>query len=236
MYRLRGLSRGGRLLLALLVGGAVFGIATAVQASIPDASGVIHGCYHRTANPGTRPGALRVIDTDRGQSCYADENPLDWSANAGATGATGPTGVTGPTGPTGPAGPTGATGPTGPTGQKGSTGPTGPTGVPGLGISDFGPTTLPAGSYKGDLSCRTFGKIAINGSTVDLTDAFHLVSSYGGNAGVLGGGAANDTWDVFFTLSATDSVVSQLVCVSPPVGSAAPTKSAPAAVKYVKLH
>ncbi len=40
MQRLRRLSRGGRFLLALAVGGAVFGIATAVQASIPDASGV----------------------------------------------------------------------------------------------------------------------------------------------------------------------------------------------------
>jgi hypothetical protein len=27
-----------------LLAGAVFGVATAVQASIPDASGVIHGC------------------------------------------------------------------------------------------------------------------------------------------------------------------------------------------------
>src|SRR5262245_33224832 len=44
MSRLRGVSRGGRILLALAVGGAVFGIATAVQADIPD-NGVIHGCY-----------------------------------------------------------------------------------------------------------------------------------------------------------------------------------------------
>jgi hypothetical protein len=33
--RLRGLNRGGRLLVALVVGGAVFGIANAVQAAFP---------------------------------------------------------------------------------------------------------------------------------------------------------------------------------------------------------
>jgi hypothetical protein len=36
MNRLKGLSRGGRLLVALAVGGAVFGIAAVVQADIPD--------------------------------------------------------------------------------------------------------------------------------------------------------------------------------------------------------
>jgi hypothetical protein len=70
MRRLRRLSRGGRLVLALAVGGALFGIATAVQASIPSANGVIHGCYGkpgtptrasnaastRTRSTGTRPG------------------------------------------------------------------------------------------------------------------------------------------------------------------------------------
>ena len=44
MKRLAMLGRGSRILLALAVGGAVFGIASAVQASIPDANGVIHGC------------------------------------------------------------------------------------------------------------------------------------------------------------------------------------------------
>jgi hypothetical protein len=48
--------RGARLLVALAVGGALFGIAAAVQASIPDPAGVIHGCYK------TNKGDLRVID------------------------------------------------------------------------------------------------------------------------------------------------------------------------------
>jgi hypothetical protein len=106
MDRLRDLSRGGRFVLALVVGGVVFGIATAVQADIPDA-GVIHGCYGK---PGTQyKGQLRVRDTSRGEQCRFYENPLDWNA-AGVTGATGPTGPTGPMGPTGPTGPAGVSG------------------------------------------------------------------------------------------------------------------------------
>ena len=117
MNRLRGLSRGGRLLLAVVVGGATFGIATAVQASIPDASGVIHGCYNTSNAHGVPNGALRVIDTAKANgNCASWEAPLNWETAKGVTGAsrpTGPTGATGPTGPTGPAGPTGATGPSG---------------------------------------------------------------------------------------------------------------------------
>lgn len=92
------LSVGGRALLALVVGGAVFGIATAVQASIPDANGVIHGCYNTSLAHGNPTGALRVIDTAKiNGNCASWEAPLNWNQ----------TGVTGPTGPTGPAGPTG---------------------------------------------------------------------------------------------------------------------------------
>ncbi len=75
MGRLRGLGLGGRLVLALAVGGTVFGIACAVQASIPDANGVIHGCYK------TNTGSLRVID-NAGSSCAASETPLNWSQRA----------------------------------------------------------------------------------------------------------------------------------------------------------
>jgi hypothetical protein len=93
--------RGGRIVLALAVGGAVFGISTAVQASIPDASGVIHGCYSKSAAPGSQPGALRVIDTAVGQTCQVSEGSVNWSK-------TGPTGAEGPTGPTGQTGPSNA--------------------------------------------------------------------------------------------------------------------------------
>jgi hypothetical protein len=108
MHRLRRLSRGGRVLVALAVAGGIFGIATAVQADIPD-GGVIHGCYQKVN------GQLRVIDTSQGGACRPSENALSWN-QTGPTGATGAKGTTGPTGATGPKGATGVTGPTGPTG------------------------------------------------------------------------------------------------------------------------
>jgi Collagen triple helix repeat (20 copies) len=90
---------------------AVGGIA---YASIPDANGVIHGCYRKTT------GDLIVIDSG-GKGCEEGWKPLDWN-QPGQTGPTGPTGATGPTGTTGA---TGATGATGVTGATGATGPTG---------------------------------------------------------------------------------------------------------------
>ena len=92
MNWLREFSPGGRVLVALAVAGATFAIASVVQASIPDASGVIHGCY-------TKSGALSVIDASL-TTCKSSETALDWNKRGvtGATGATGPTGVTGPAG------------------------------------------------------------------------------------------------------------------------------------------
>jgi hypothetical protein len=130
--RLRSLGAAGRLLVALCAAAAVFGIATAVQADIPD-SGTINACYYspgKLSSTTLRKGTLRVIDQSHGQACSADETPLRWNA-AGVTGSTGPTGSTGATGATGAAGPTGATGPTGTSGSTGPTGATGPTGPAG---------------------------------------------------------------------------------------------------------
>ena len=92
MDRLQSLGRGGRLLVALMVGLAVFGVAAAVQADIPDA-GVIHGCYGKPGTPQT--GELRVIDASRGEQCRYYESPLTFD-QAGSTGPTGPTGPPGP--------------------------------------------------------------------------------------------------------------------------------------------
>src|ERR1700726_4683440 len=103
------------------VAGAVFGIATAVQASIPDASGVIHGCYNTSNAHGVPNGVLRVIDTAKVNGvCASWEAPLNWNQK-GVTGAKGPTGSRGPTGPKGATGLKGATGAKGATGTKGPT-------------------------------------------------------------------------------------------------------------------
>jgi hypothetical protein len=78
---------------------AGLGIASA---SIPDSSGVIHGCYKPNTN-GTNT-TLGVIDTAKsGGSCPTGDTALTWNQ-------TGPQGPAGPTGPTGPQGPTGAPG------------------------------------------------------------------------------------------------------------------------------
>jgi hypothetical protein len=95
--------RGGRLgLIAIaLVGLTIGGVA---YATIPDGGGVIRACY----SVSTGPGALRVIDTGKGQHCKSTEHALSWSQK----GPSGPTGLSGPSGPGGPSGPAGTAGPT----------------------------------------------------------------------------------------------------------------------------
>ncbi|HEX5173787.1 MAG TPA: hypothetical protein VFV91_06545 [Gaiellaceae bacterium] len=87
---------------ALAIAGALVagGIA---YATIPDGSGVIHGCYKKTS---PNQGTLRVIDTGKAQACTSSESGLSWSQ-------TGPQGPQGPQGTQGPQGPQGAQGPSG---------------------------------------------------------------------------------------------------------------------------
>lgn len=84
-----------RFLIIAAIAAAMLSVAGVALASIPDSSGVIHGCY------ATKSGALNVIDTDAGQTCAKGTTGLNWNQ-------------TGPQGPQGPAGPAGATGPAGP--------------------------------------------------------------------------------------------------------------------------
>jgi hypothetical protein len=152
------------LLLAVAVGGVTFGIASAVQASIPDANGVIHGCYNTSLAHGNPTGALRVIDTAKPNgNCASWEAPLNWNQ----TGPTGPTGGRGPTGARGPTGPKGATGARGPTGPKGATGPKGPTGV-GIGGSCSTNHAIQSVNGNGSVNCVAFtpaGRVLAPGST-----------------------------------------------------------------------
>jgi hypothetical protein len=75
---------------AIAVAVAISGGAIA-YASIPDSSGVIHGCYTVSG------GALRVIDTAKGQTCATGQHSLNWNQK-------------GPRGPAGPPGPAGVSG------------------------------------------------------------------------------------------------------------------------------
>lgn len=75
----------------LALGVALAAAGGVAYSSIPDAQGVIHGCYDN-AN-----GTLRVIDTDGSGLCRGGETALDWNQQ-------GQPGLTGHTGPPGPAG------------------------------------------------------------------------------------------------------------------------------------
>lgn len=79
----------------LLAGG---GTALAVSSSIPDSSGVIHGCYDSGGN-------VKVIDTSVTATCPKGYSSLDWNQTGpqGAAGAKGAQGSQGPAGPAGPA-------------------------------------------------------------------------------------------------------------------------------------
>jgi hypothetical protein len=110
--------------LVVAVAAVVLALGGVGWASIPDSGGVIHGCYQK------EHGQLRVIDTDKHQSCNHSEIAVSWS-QTGPQGATGPQGPAGPAGPAGPKGDTGATGAVGPAGPQGPTGDTGATGAVG---------------------------------------------------------------------------------------------------------
>lgn len=84
------------------------GTAFAAVSSIPDSSGVIHGCYDSD-------GDLHVIDTSVTSTCPRRYTSLNWN-QTGPQGPAGATGAAGAAGPQGPAGATGATGPQGPAG------------------------------------------------------------------------------------------------------------------------
>src|SRR5215216_4112942 len=92
----------------LLVGAVVaVSLAGTAYATIPGGDGVIRSCVAKTG------GALRVVDTDQGESCKSGEQQLAWNQQ-------------GPQGDAGPAGPAGPQGAQGPQGQAGPAGPAGP--------------------------------------------------------------------------------------------------------------
>jgi hypothetical protein len=185
MQRIPSLGHGGRLLLALAVAGAAFGIATAVQAAIPDASGVIHGCYSANGSKQTNGTALNIIDS-ASASCGKSMQAIPWNQRGptGSAGTNGTNGKDGKNGATGPAGPTGqngtngtpgATGATGPTGQNGTDGkdgargPSGPTGATGPSDAwvDVVSGTVPGPGVAADLTggpTLAAGNYVVNGT------------------------------------------------------------------------
>ena len=179
-----GLSKGVRRL-ALVAVLALVGAGIAYGA-IPDASGVIHGCYS------TKNGALRVVGP--AAKCATGELALSWNQK-GLKGDTGAAGAQGPIGPQGPKGNAGAPGEqglkgdpgvAGPQGDPGPAGEQGPKGDPGAdgapgAKGDTGPPGAPGpsgivatnGSYSGHipspLPVTTFNSIAQAGDMVHVT-------------------------------------------------------------------
>ena len=84
--------RSKALITLLIIGVAAIG--SVAWAVIPDAAGVIHGCYAKNG------GGLRVIDPSV-TSCNKSEIALNWNV-AGQPGPPGPRGELGATGPAGP--------------------------------------------------------------------------------------------------------------------------------------
>ena len=106
----------GRLALAVA---ALFAIAGGIAyASIPDAAGVIHGCYRTSLDD--QKGQLRVVSEPG--NCRNNELPIAWSV----------------TGPPGPPGPPGADGEDGEDGEPFSGTFTSPNGQYSLSVTDAG--------------------------------------------------------------------------------------------------
>ena len=93
--RLRALARRRPVLVSLFAVGAFALVGGIAYASIPDSSGVIHGCYKKSS---PNQGTLRVVDSEKGQTCSSSENSVNWNQ----TGPQGQQGLQGQQGPPGP--------------------------------------------------------------------------------------------------------------------------------------
>jgi hypothetical protein len=149
-------------------------------ASVPDSSGLIHGCYHSGSGGlfgGGERGELRVIDIAKGQKCNNDETAITWNqkgqkGDKGDTGATGPAGATGAQGPAGARGASGTAGKDGAPGAPGAPGAQGPAGPAGAGLSSLdalGGLPCHLGDAGQGLTVVSFGSPSANGTAVSLT-------------------------------------------------------------------
>jgi hypothetical protein len=82
--------RWSRIVLAMAVAGATFGIVTVVQAAIPDAQGIAHGCVAKNV-PLPNKTFLRMVDTERGESCLPTEWVVNFAASSNGIGGIPPT-------------------------------------------------------------------------------------------------------------------------------------------------
>jgi hypothetical protein len=133
--------------LVAVAGGTVAATAAAGPGGVPDANGVIHGCYTPA------PTYKAFVLTDGTHKCPIGYQPITFNQ----TGPQGPQGLAGSPGPSGPAGVPGASGAPGPSGPPGPPGPAGPTGPAGPGLTSL--------DQLSGLPCNALGipgKVVIN--------------------------------------------------------------------------
>ena len=217
--------------LAVAVAALVLALAGVAWATIPDSSGVIHGCYRSQPGLGflgPRKGALRVIDPSAGGKCTVGETAIQWNQ-------------TGPQGPQGPKGDTGATGPQGATGATGAQGPQGPTGATG----PAGPEFVVSGIVNADGTFSVVSKSPGTNVTVSHAGPGHytltasglgnqgpvpMLTAQGGNFGLEFGGGGTGGGSVttgVFTSDGQDHNWSFTIVGTDPPGTPAPTPQIP---------
>ena len=167
--------------------GASYASRKIAAKGIPDANGVIHGCFKNN-------GDLRVVK--KNTACKNNETSLSWN-QTGPRGAAGPPGAAGPAGApgsrgdkgaTGAQGPKGDTGSSGSKGDKGATGAQGPKGATGVaganGVSGYqlvstAVTTLPNGgaTASGAAFCPTGKKVVGGGWDTDASKNVFVIQS-----------------------------------------------------------
>jgi hypothetical protein len=176
--------------IGLVIVGALVVVGGIAYATIPDGSATIHACYQKNQ------GALRVIDTDKAQTCSSSETPLSWNQ----------TGQQGPPGPTGPSDVWSVDG----YGSNASL-------APAQTWVTLATTSLPAGSYSVQAEAEAKTILAI--STAYACD---LVNS--SNNEYQSSSATNSDWvtipvQAVVTLTTPDTI--SLRCIADVLGSAA---------------
>ncbi len=185
-----------RTLLAVLMSvAATVAVGGAAYASIPDAGGVIHGCYSASS------GTLQ-LSTSSTSTCHPSQTAISWN-QTGPQGPQGLQGIQGPTGLPGTNGTNGTNGAQGATGSGGPQGPAGSNGVSGYQIVTLVTTGLNAGDAA-SVSCPA-GKQALGGGgeiTADLNGAAFV----SGGAPKLGGVGWEVVVDAGFTLDQIETI------------------------------
>jgi len=178
---------GGRALIVTVVSVvATLALGSAAYASIPDSTGVIHGCYGRS-------GELSVVDPTT-STCRRGDTAVNWNQ----TGLRGLQGLTGAPGAAGPAGPTGATGPIGMTGAPGAAGAAGSSGVSGYEVV----TAVTSGLTPGDsaqATCPAHKRVLGGGGEITADGTGPEKAIVSGGAPTLGGVGWEITTDFAFT-------------------------------------